>query len=104
MAENSDFKYADVNDLGKVTLDNSWLQKHIDLILALPLVDVVAIKKADFSVVIDCVNSTGGIFVPALLKALGVETVHELYCEPDGNFPHNPEPLPENLTAFRYSG
>jgi phosphomannomutase len=61
---------------------------------------VVAIKKADFSVVIDCVNSTGGIFVPALLKALGVETVHELYCEPDGNFPHNPEPLPENLTAL----
>jgi phosphomannomutase len=97
IAENSDFKYADVNDLGKVTVDDSYLQKHIDVILALPLVDVAAIAKADFKVVIDCVNSTGGIFVPALLKALGVRTVHELYCEPDGKFPHNPEPLPENL-------
>jgi len=100
IAENSDFTYADVNDLGKVTKDDSYLQKHIDKILALPLVDVAAITKADFSVVIDCVNSTGGIFVPALLKALGVKTVHELYCEPDGNFPHNPEPLPENLRAL----
>ena len=100
IAENSDFKYADVNDLGKVTVDDSYLQKHIEQILALPLVDVAAIKKADFKIVIDCVNSTGGIFVPALLKALGVKTVHELYCEPDGNFPHNPEPLPENLIAL----
>ncbi|RYE16411.1 MAG: phosphoglucosamine mutase, partial [Sphingobacteriales bacterium] len=85
---------------GKVTADDSYLQKHIDLILALPLVDVDAIKKADFKVVIDCVNSTGAIFIPALLKALGVNTVHELYCEPNGHFPHNPEPLPENLTAI----
>ncbi|HEY9195577.1 MAG TPA: phosphoglucosamine mutase, partial [Mucilaginibacter sp.] len=100
IAEYSDFIYADVNELGKVTHDDTWLQKHVDQILALPLVDVEAIKKADFKVVIDCVNSTGGIFVPALLKALGVETVHELYCEPDGNFPHNPEPLPENLIAL----
>lgn len=100
IAEYSDFNYADVNDLGKVTYDDTWLQKHIDLVLALPLVDVEAIKKANFKVVIDCVNSTGGIFVPALLKVLGVETVHELYCEPDGNFPHNPEPLPENLIAL----
>ncbi|GAB3934056.1 phosphoglucosamine mutase [Mucilaginibacter myungsuensis] len=97
IAERSDFIYADVNDLGTVTQDDSYLQKHIDQILALPLVDVDAIAKADFKVVIDCVNSTGGIFVPALLKALGVNTVHELYCEPDGKFPHNPEPLPENL-------
>ena len=100
IAEKSDFTYADVNDLGKVTLDDSYLQKHIDQILALPLVDVQAIAKADFKVVIDCVNSTGGIFVPALLEALGVKTVYKLFCEPDGVFPHNPEPLPENLTAL----
>ncbi|MCJ8209982.1 phosphoglucosamine mutase [Mucilaginibacter sp. RS28] len=100
IAEDSDFNYADVNDLGKVTVDDTWMQKHIDAILALPLVDVKAIQKANFSVVIDCVNSTGGIFVPALLDALGVKTVHPLYCEPDGKFPHNPEPLPENLTEL----
>src|ERR1700743_19153 len=93
IAESSDFTYADVNDLGKVTADDTYLQKHIDQILALPLVDVKVIAKADFKIVIDCVNSTGGIFVPALLKALGVKTVHELYCEPDGVFPHNPEPF-----------
>lgn len=67
------------------------------MILALPLVDVEAIKAANFKIAIDCVNSTGGIFVPALLKALGVKTVYPLFCTPDGNFPHNPEPLPENL-------
>jgi phosphomannomutase len=100
IAESSDFKYADVDHLGKVTVDNTYLQKHIDQILALPLVDVDAIAKADFKVAIDCVNSTGGIFVPALLKALGVKTVYELFCEPDGKFPHNPEPLPENLIAL----
>lgn len=100
IAESSDFVYADVNDLGKVTHDDTYLQKHIDQILALPLVDVKAIAKANFKVVIDCVNSTGGIFVPALLEALGVKTVYKLFCEPDGVFPHNPEPLPENLTAL----
>ncbi len=97
MADNSDFNYADVDSLGKVTVDDTYLQKHIDEILALPLVDEEAIRQADFKVVVDAVNSTGGIFVPALLKALGVKTVHQLYCEPDGHFPHNPEPLPENL-------
>jgi len=100
IAENSDFKFADVNDLGKVTFDDSYLQKHIDKVLALPLVDVEAITKANFKIAIDCVNSTGGIFVPALLRALGVNTIYELYCEPDGHFPHNPEPLPENLVAL----
>jgi len=100
IAEASDFTYADVDHLGKVRADDTYLQKHIDQILALPLVDVDAIAQADFEVVIDCVNSTGGIFVPALLKALGVKTVHKLYCEPDGKFPHNPEPLPENLIAL----
>ncbi|WP_158826408.1 phosphoglucosamine mutase [Mucilaginibacter lacusdianchii] len=100
IAESNDFTYADVNHLGKVTADDSYLQKHIDQVLALPLVDAQAIAEADFKVVLDCVNSTGGIFVPALLSALGVKTVHQLYCEPDGNFPHNPEPLPENLAEL----
>lgn len=100
LAENPDITYADVDELGSVMNDDTYLKKHIDKILALPLVDVEAIRKANFSVAIDCVNSTGGIFVPALLNALGVQTIHELYCEPDGNFPHNPEPLPENLVAL----
>jgi phosphomannomutase len=100
IAESSDFTYADVNALGKVTFDDTYMQKHIDQILALALVDVDAIAKANFKVVIDCVNSTGGIFVPALLEQLGVKTIHKLFCEPDGEFPHNPEPLPENLTAL----
>jgi phosphomannomutase len=100
IAENGNFIYADVNDIGKVNSEDNYLQKHIDKILALPLVDKPAIAKADFKIVIDCVNSTGGIFVPALLKALGVKTVHKLFCEPDGNFQHNPEPLPENLSAL----
>lgn len=100
IAESSDFYFANVDELGTVATDDSYLQKHIDAILALPLVDKDAIAKANFSVVIDCVNSTGGLFVPALLKALGVNTVHQLYCDPDGKFPHNPEPLPENLIAL----
>lgn len=100
LAEQTDFSFSEVNDLGKVSFDNSYLDKHIAKILALPLVDTEAIKKAKFKIAIDCVNSTGGIFVPALLKALGVETVYELYCTPDGHFPHNPEPLPENLVAL----
>ncbi len=100
MAEREDMEYAEVDMLGKVSRDTSYLQKHINQILALPLVDVEAIRKAKFKVAIDCVNSTGGIFVPALLKALGVDTVYELYCTPDGHFPHNPEPLPENLVAL----
>lgn len=100
MAEKAEFEFADVDSLGKVISNDTYLQKHIDVILALPLVDVEAIKNANFKIAIDCVNSTGGIFVPALLKALGVETVYELYCEPNGHFPHNPEPLPENLTEI----
>lgn len=100
LAESGEIVFAEVNHLGKVTADDSYLQKHIDQILALPLVDAEAIQQANFKIVVDAVNSTGGIFVPALLRALGVETIHELYCEPDGNFPHNPEPLPENLSAL----
>jgi phosphomannomutase len=97
IAEAEKYTFVDVNILGKVTKDNSYFQKHIDKILALSLVDVDAIKKADFKVVIDCVNSTGGIVLPQLLKALGVTKIIELYCDPTGEFPHNPEPLPENL-------
>lgn len=100
IAEKSEFEFADVDSLGKVISNDTYLQKHIDIILALPLVDVEAIKNANFKVAIDCVNSTGGIFVPALLRALGVETIYELFCEPNGHFPHNPEPLPENLTEI----
>jgi phosphomannomutase len=100
MAEASDFSYAEVDDLGSYQKDDSYLQKHIDAVLNLPLVDVNLIKSANFKVAIDCVNSTGGIFLPALLKALGVNNVLELYCTPNGVFPHNPEPLPENLTEI----
>ena len=100
MAEESDFSYAEVQDLGTVTADDTYMQKHIDQILALPLVNVEAITKANYKIAIDCVNSTGGIFIPALLEALGVKTVYPLFCEPDGKFPHNPEPLPENLTEL----
>ena len=96
-AENSAFSFAEVDHIGKYTLDNTFITDHIKKILELPLVDVQAIKAKQFSVVIDCVNSTGGIALPALLKSLGVEDVIELYCQPTGRFPHNPEPLPENL-------
>jgi len=97
IADTEGYTFVDVNALGKVTKNDTYFQKHIDKILALSLVDVEAIKKADFKVVIDCVNSTGGIVLPQLLKALGVNQIVELYCDPTGEFPHNPEPLPENL-------
>jgi phosphomannomutase len=97
IADGEKYTFVDVNLLGKVTKDDSYFKKHIDKILALSLVDVDAIKKADFKVVIDCVNSTGGIVLPQLLNALGVDKIVELYCDPTGEFPHNPEPLPENL-------
>jgi phosphomannomutase len=97
LAENEDFLFADVDDLGSYTKDNSYLEKHIQEVLNLELVDIEAIKKAKFKVVVDGVNSTGGIFIPALLKELGVDCV-ELYCTPNGEFPHNPEPLKEHLT------
>ncbi len=100
LAENSDFNFSEVDDLGKVTNNDSYLQKHIDHILNLKLVDVAAIKAANFKVVVDSVNSSGGIFVPALLKALGVNTIYSIFDEPNGHFPHNPEPLPENLVAL----
>ena len=97
IAAKEDYSFAEVTRLGKYTSDPNAIQKHIEKILTLNLVDVKAIRSKNFKVVIDCVNSTGGIAVPLLLKALGVETVYELYCEPNGQFPHNPEPLPEHL-------
>ncbi|MDP9076294.1 MAG: phosphoglucosamine mutase [Bacteroidota bacterium] len=100
LAEDTSWGYAAVTQLGEVSYDNTYLQKHIDKILALPLVDVAAIQSAGFKVVIDCVNSTGGLFLPPLLSALGVTEIDQLYCEPNGEFPHNPEPLPENLTVI----
>ena len=96
IAEANAFDYAEVDDLGSYSKDKSYLQKHIQEVLNLELVDVEAIKNANFKVVVDGVNSTGGIFIPALLKELHVECV-ELYCEPNGEFPHNPEPLKEHL-------
>lgn len=97
LADSNDFNFADVNKLGRFTSQPNYHLKHIEKILDLPLVDVQAIQEKKFRIVIDCVNSTGGIAVPALLRALGVEDIIELYCEPNGQFPHNPEPLPEHL-------
>lgn len=98
LGESLDFDFAEVQDLGSVKYDESYLQKHIDAVLALEYVDVDAIKKANFKIAVDAVNSTGGIFIPALLEALGVQTIFKIHCEPNGKFPHNPEPLKENLT------
>ncbi len=97
IAEDNAFHFAEVNKLGKFTSVPNFHLKHIERILALPLVDIEAIKAKKFRVVIDCVNSSGGIVLPPLLTALGVEEIIELYCEPNGQFPHNPEPLPEHL-------
>ena len=96
IAENENINFSEVDNLGKITSNQAYIDLHIDEILDLPLVDVEAIKKAKFKVVVDGVNSTGGIAVPALLEALGVEPV-KLYCDPTGEFPHNPEPLKEHL-------
>ncbi len=92
------FEFADIDHVGHYIKDDSYNQKHIDSVLALDLVDVEAIRKAGFKVAIDCVNSVGGIVLPELLAQLGVGTVEKLYCEPTGDFQHNPEPLEKNLT------
>ncbi|MFT4698767.1 MAG: phosphomannomutase [Flavobacteriaceae bacterium] len=97
LAEGDDITFADVDSLGKITKNNAYIDLHIEEILNLPLVNVQAIKEAKFKVVVDGVNSTGGIAVPLLLEALGVHPV-KLFCEPTGHFPHNPEPLKEHLT------
>ena len=100
MAEEGTTEFKDVNNLGTYTTISDYIDRHIEHILKLKLVDVEAIKARNFKVVIDCVNSTGGIALPKLLKALGVNEVVELYTEPNGLFPHNPEPLPENLSEL----
>lgn len=97
VADIGDFSYADVDHLGKYKADSSYNQKHIDLVKSLELVDVEAIRKANFRVALDTVNSVGGVILPELLKQLGVETVNGLYLEPTGDFKHNPEPLEKNL-------
>ena len=98
LAESSDLTFVETDQLGSYTQDDSYIDKHIQLILDLPLVDVDAISHQDFNIVIDCVNSTGGIAIPRLLKALGVKKITGFFTEPTGHFPHNPEPLPEHLT------
>lgn len=98
LGENLNFDFSQVQDLGRVEIDNSYLKKHIDAVLALDLVDTEAIKKAGFKIAVDAVNSTGGVFIPALLEALGVQTIYKIHCEPSGVFAHNPEPLKEHLT------
>src|SRR5690606_7006675 len=98
LGEQLDFAFAEVEELGRVIKDDSYLQKHINAVLTLPFVDVESIKKANFKIAIDAVNSTGGFFIPELLRALGVQTIYKIHCEPNGLFPHNPEPLKEHLT------
>lgn len=100
IAEAEDFDFADVEHLGHVRCDDSFTRRHIENVLALDLVDVDAIRAAGFRVAVDCVDSVGGIAIPALLEALGVKEIVKLNCTPDGLFPHNPEPLPQHLTEI----
>jgi phosphomannomutase len=99
IAENESFVFTEVDQLGQM-IHKDYLPYHVNEVLQLPLVDVEAIKKRNFTVAIDCVNSVGGLAIPAMLKALGVTNIIELYCEPNGQFPHNPEPLPQHLTEI----
>ena len=100
IAEAEDFDYASVDQLGREQKNYTYLRRHIDSVLALDLVDVEAIKNANFTVAVDAVNSVGGVAIPKLLEALGVKNVEKLYCDPTGNFGHTPEPIPENLTGI----
>ncbi len=99
IAEAEDFVYVDVDSLGHLT-HKDYLPYHVDNVLALKLVDKPAIEAANFTVAIDCVNSIGGVAIPAILRALGVKNIIELNCTPNGHFPHNPEPLPQHLTEI----
>ncbi len=99
IAESDNYQFAEVDKIGTLSTAD-YTQKHIESVMDLKLVDVEAIRNANFKVAIDCVNSVGGIAIPALLEALGVSVVEKLYCEPNGHFPHNPEPLAENLTEI----
>lgn len=100
IAADESFTFAEVDELGKEYINNTYTRRHIDSVLALDLVDVEAIKKANFTVAVDAVNSVGGIVIPKLLKALGVKNIIELNCTPTGQFAHTPEPIPENLTEI----
>ncbi len=100
LAESGEVNYAEVDDLGQVTVEEDWIDRHIERVLGLELVDVKAIRKANFKVAVDAVNSTGGLAIPRLLRRLGVQDVVELNCEPTGHFAHNPEPIPQNLTQI----
>ena len=100
LAEEASFEFAEVDHLGSQLADNSFLEKHIEEVLKLPLVNEAVIKSAKFKVVVDGVNSSGGIYIPALLEAMGVEVI-KLFCDPTGHFPHNPEPLEEHLTDIK---
>ncbi|MBE6305538.1 MAG: phosphoglucosamine mutase [Bacteroidales bacterium] len=100
IAAADDYTFAEVDDLGKEYVNNTYDSKHIDSVMALPLVDVEAIRKANFTVAVDAVNSVGGVVIPKLLRALGVQNVIELNCEATGKFAHTPEPIPENLTQI----
>ena len=95
--KSSDFQYNEIDSIGSYELMEGTIDWHIDEIIKLSMVDVEAISKRNFTIAVDAVNSTGGIAVPALLRKLGVQNVIEIYCEPTGKFPHNPEPLPEHL-------
>ena len=99
IAEAEDFNFAEVDDLGKITR-RDYLEDHVRDVMALKLVDKAAIEAKNYTVAIDCVNSVGGLAIPAILKALGVKNIIELNCEPTGHFAHNPEPLPQNLTEI----
>lgn len=100
IAEEDDFVFADVMDLGTEYYNNTWGDRHIDMVKALDIVDVEAIEKANFTVAVDAVNSVGGIVIPRLLYSLGVKNVVELNCVADGHFAHTPEPIPENLSQI----
>ncbi|MFQ3577112.1 MAG: phosphoglucosamine mutase, partial [Cytophagales bacterium] len=100
LAKNEAFLFAEHNKLGEYLTNDSYVKKHIEEILKLEIVDVQAIKKRKFKIVVDGVNSVGGTAVPELLSALGVDMVEKIFCEPNGIFPHNPEPLPEHLSKL----
>jgi phosphomannomutase len=100
LAENTDVEFANIDEIGTIANDDSFISQHIESILNLNYVDKEIIEAANFTIAVDAVNSTGGIAIPMLLKSLGVKNIIKLYCDPTGDFPHNPEPLPENLTEI----
>lgn len=100
IAEQGAFEYAEIDKIGSISMNSDWIDRHIQMVVDYPLVSKNSIAQKGLKVAVDAVNSTGGIAIPRLLKALGVNDVIEVYCTPDGRFPHNPEPLPEHLTEL----